>query len=313
MERIRKINGILEKAMPFITPASLILGILLSRQLAGFAFAVSWVFAAMTFIGSLKCSISEFKNVLLHPKPVIAAIVVLHVLMPLFALLTGMLFFKADPYYLAGMVIEFVTPTAILSMIWVSIYGGNLSLTLGIIVLDTFVSPFLVPVILKLLLGAAVEIDSLGIMKDMIWMVAAPAFAAMLVSEILNRRGKEQFKNDCCTALAPFSKLGIVVVISVNSVKLEPFIHHIDWKVARLLAVMLILIIAGYLIALLVAAILKLERKSRISFMYNCGMRNISLGAVIAGQYFPGDVLLPVMLGILFQQSLAAVMGRLFK
>ncbi len=40
-------------------------------------------------------------------------------------------------------------------------------------------------------------------------------------------------------------------------------------------------------------------------------MRNISAGAVLAVSYFPAPVAVPVVLGMLFQQVLAALSGRL--
>ena len=44
---------------------------------------------------------------------------------------------------------------------------------------------------------------------------------------------------------------------------------------------------------------------------FGSGLRNISAGAVIAAQYFPGEVLFPVMIATLFQQMLAACYGKL--
>jgi bile acid:Na+ symporter, BASS family len=43
--------------------------------------------------------------------------------------------------------------------------------------------------------------------------------------------------------------------------------------------------------------------------MYNSGMRNISAGAVIAITYFPAPVAIPVIVGMLFQQVLASLVG----
>ena len=43
---------------------------------------------------------------------------------------------------------------------------------------------------------------------------------------------------------------------------------------------------------------------------FECGLRNISSGAVIATRYFPGEVVFPVMCGTLFQQLLASLVGR---
>ena len=47
--------------------------------------------------------------------------------------------------------------------------------------------------------------------------------------------------------------------------------------------------------------------------MVQTGMRNISAGAVLAAQYFPGEVMFPVMMGTLFQQVLAACFGSFMR
>ncbi|MCY9341001.1 bile acid:sodium symporter family protein, partial [Bacillus haynesii] len=41
------------------------------------------------------------------------------------------------------------------------------------------------------------------------------------------------------------------------------------------------------------------------------GMRNISAGAVLATGFFPPQVAVPVVIGMLFQQVLAALFGHL--
>lgn len=41
----------------------------------------------------------------------------------------------------------------------------------------------------------------------------------------------------------------------------------------------------------------------------NGGMRNISAGAVLAVTYFPAPVAVPVVLGMVFQQMMASLVG----
>ena len=65
----------------------------------------------------------------------------------------------------------------------------------------------------------------------------------------------------------------------------------------------LVLAASGYAIGLLVAKLWKKDHETSISMMYGNGMRNISVGAVIAAAYFPGEVML-------FQQVLAAFYGK---
>ena len=48
-----------------------------------------------------------------------------------------------------------------------------------------------------------------------------------------------------------------------------------------------------------------------VAIVYTGGMRNISAGAVLAISFFPPAVAVPVVIGMLFQQVLAALFGYL--
>jgi predicted Na+-dependent transporter len=66
----------------------------------------------------------------------------------------------------------------------------------------------------------------------------------------------------------------------------------------------------GYFLAWFIAKSLKREEGDVISLTFSGGMRNISAGAVIAVQYFPGPVAVPVVVGMLFQQILASLYSK---
>jgi predicted Na+-dependent transporter len=44
--------------------------------------------------------------------------------------------------------------------------------------------------------------------------------------------------------------------------------------------------------------------------MFDCGIRNISAGAVLAASYLPAGALFPVIVGTLFQQLFAGIVGK---
>ncbi|OIJ11240.1 hypothetical protein BKP37_16485 [Anaerobacillus alkalilacustris] len=157
-----QMNKVLEKLMPVITPTGVVIGVLLTAWLLPLTFLVPWIFAFMTFSGSLNSNFVDLKRVLLHPKPILVCFFILHLIMPLIALGIGKVFFYGDPYTITGLVIAFVIPTGIISLIWVNIYKGNVPLTLSIILLNTILSPVIVTYSLKLLVGSNVNIDQWG-------------------------------------------------------------------------------------------------------------------------------------------------------
>ena len=114
-----------------------------------------------------------------RPLPLILMLFVLHVLVPVIACGIGHLLFPGNANYITGMVLEFSVPTAVISLMWVSIYNGNSPLSLSLVVIDTILAPFLIPAALKILVGSSVKMDTMGMMKELVFMIALPAVLAM--------------------------------------------------------------------------------------------------------------------------------------
>lgn len=304
---LEKINARLTRMMPFLTPASLVAGILIGKRLEHAVFLIPWIFAFMTFSGSLGSNFKQFKNVLKRPLPIIVAIVFLHVCMPLFAWLIGHLVFAGDPLTITGFILAVVIPTGITSFVWVSIYSGNAVLCLSIILIDTLLSPVVVPGSLQLLIGAKVNIDAGQLMRDMFFMIVTPSVLGMLVNQLTYGEAKKWG-----TKLSPFSKIGVAVIVFINGAVLTPYLKHANMKVLLIIACVFVISASGYFFSWLIGNLLKWKRDETVALTFNGGMRNISAGAVLAVTFFSPPVVLPVVLGTLFQQVLAATSGRLF-
>lgn len=302
MKFLNSFNKFMEKWMPLVTPASLLIGVLLEPYIAKYIFIVPWAFAFMTFAGSLGSGFGEMKKVALNPLPLIIVMLILHVWMPIIAFGAGKLFYANNPYFITGIVLVFVVPTGITSLVWVAMYRGNNVLGLSIILIDTLLAPFLIPLSLKLLVGTSVEINAMGMFKDLIFMILVPALLAMT----LNQLTKGNIKKTISPKLAPFSKAAIVVVVSLNSTKIAPYFKDFHLVLLGIAVTILLLAITGYIWGWLASRMLKSDYADTVAITVNSGMRNIATGAVLAAQYFPGAVMFPAMVGSLFQQVLVS-------
>lgn len=303
---LQKLNAFLESKMPFITPISVLLGVTFASYVDSFSFLVPWLFAFMTFSGSLGSNIKSFKEVMIHPLPIIITMCILHVIMPLWALGVGHVVFHGDVYTITGLVLGMIIPTGITSVLWVSIYRGNIPLTLAVILIDTFLSPFIVPYTMSLMVGEQVEMDILGMMGGLLWMVVLPSLAGMLLNQITNGKVKTVLG----PRLSPISKIFLGIVVLLNSSVIAPYLRHIDKKLIFIAIVVFLIAFSGYLFSFLIGRLLKMDREDVVSLTFLGGMRNISTGAVIAISYFPAQVAVPVVIGMLFQQVLASSFGR---
>lgn len=305
MQTLTKLNRFLERIMPLLTPGSVVIGVLAAETLQAYAFLSAWVFAFMTFSGSLGASFRDFARVLARPLPLIVNLVILHALMPVLAWVTASLFFPNELDIVTGFILAAVIPTGVSSLLWTSIYMGNMALTLSIILIDTVLSPLVVPLGLSLILGAAVQMELGEMMKGLLLMIVLPSLAGIALNQLTRGR----VKTTLAPCLAPFSKLSMGVIVAINSSVVAPYISQIDGRLIGMAALVLFLSVLSYLTGWVVARIFGWKRDVIVTLTFNSGMRNIGAGTVIAIAYFPPLVALPVVLATLFQQSLAAFFG----
>lgn len=305
---LEKMNAFLGKWMPLLTPISVLIGVLLSDILHHVSFLVPWIFAMMTFIGSLTSNLKSVKYTITHPLSLLLTLAILHILTPLWAFGIGHLFFQNDPYTITGLTLAVVIPTGITSVIWVSLYKGNIALTLAIILLDTLLSPFLVPLSMSLFVGETVQLEVWGMMKGLLGMIVLPSIFGMMVNQFSVEKAKKWNHT-----LSPFSKIGLALVVSINSSVVAPYIRNIDKKFLQVALTVFVIALSGYFFAWILGVVTKRSKEETIAMIYSGGMRNISAGAVLAVSFFPPAVAVPVVIGMLFQQILAALYGYFIK
>ncbi|WP_445505668.1 bile acid:sodium symporter family protein [Niallia sp. 03091] len=305
---LQRLNAFLGKWMALLTPISVIIGVLLANFLHHLSFLVPWIFAAMTFTGSLTSNFKSVKHTITHPLSLILTLAVLHIITPLWAFAIGHLFFQNDPFTITGLTLAVVIPTGITSVIWVSMYKGNVPLTLAIILLDTLLSPFLVPLSMSFFVGESVHLEIWGMVKGLLGMIVLPSIAGMAINQYSKSVAEKWNKT-----LAPFSKVELAAVVSINSSVVAPYLRHIDKKFIQIALTIFLIALSGYFFAWILGVLTKRSKEEIIGMIYTGGMRNISAGAVLAVSFFPPAVAMPVVIGMLFQQILAAFYGQLIK
>ncbi len=131
---LRKFNSFIEKWMALVTPTCLLLGVCFPDIAKCGLPYVPAVFAFMTFAGALKSRFKDVANVFRHPGSLLIIMLLVHVVIPTAACGAGHLFFGNNMELITGMVLEFAVPTAVVSLMWVTIYDGNSPLSLSLVV-----------------------------------------------------------------------------------------------------------------------------------------------------------------------------------
>ncbi len=179
MNKLQALNTWMTPKMPLLILGALALGLLFPDQIGLLCPAVSALMMFQTFANSLGSSVQDLGRVLSHPKPVLITMLSLHLLMPLAALGIGSMCFPDQPLYTLSLVLMEGSPAAVSSLMWIVIGGGSVELCLSIILLDTMLSPLILPLTLRLLCGSVVELDTFGMIRDLFVMIVVPAALAM--------------------------------------------------------------------------------------------------------------------------------------
>jgi len=302
------LNRRLEQLMPVLTPAGVLLGFLLSGVFIHLRPFVPWLFGLITLTGAMRLRVSEFGSTIHSPLPIAAFFISTHALMPLCALFSASHLFGGSPDTVAGFVLLFAGPAGVSSFIWVTMFKGDKALCLTLILLDTLLAPLVVPGTVSLLMGAKVTMDMASIALSLIMMIVVPT----IIGIALNETSRGSIPNVVCPYLNPVSKICLTLVVAANASPVAGIIHISDPMVWQIATACVVLSTTGFLLSKLTAMAIRCNREKNISLFFAGGLRNISAVSTIAVTFFPEAAALPALLGIVFQQTLSALMSNLF-
>lgn len=220
---------------------------------------------------------------------------------------------------LTGLALVASMPIAGASTAWVQNANGNLTLSLGLILLTTLCSPILTPIVLHaggfITTGHYSEnlhaIATSGADLFLAVWVILPSLLGMLVHRILRQKYSK--------SILPYLKLANFIVLAMlnysnASITLPGVIAQpdLDFIILILIIVMLLCIVmfsAGYVFA----RILHAGRPEMVSMMFGLGMNNNGAGLVLASFQFSNhpSVMLPIIFYNLIQHFVAALVDKM--
>ncbi len=304
---LRASNKTLERLMPLLTPTGVILGLILGNHVAWMKPAVTYLFAFLTLVNGMGVSINDFCSVLRRPKPILAFGLCTYILMPLLVTIIGNLFFPGNNDVITGYLLLYCIPSAVVACVWSGIYKGNMALSLSILVLATCLAPFITPASISLLAHSDIQIDTKGMVISLFTMVVIPS----IIGIAINAATKGKCNEHLTPSLKPFTKIALLFVIIINTSQVaERLIQDADWIYIPEALTALLLTTASFFLSYLVSGFMKLKAEETVSVVYASGMRNISAALVLAIDFFPPAAAIPVISGIVLQQTTCAIISH---
>lgn len=137
-------------------------------------------------------SLNDFTGVIKMPKGVIIGVLSHYMIMPLVAFAISRIF-NFPPEIAAGIILIGCVPSGLASNVMSYIAHANLALAVTIGAISTLISPFVTPLLMKILGGQYIEVNFWSMMLDILNMIILPIVAGFIFN--LFNVGKEKLKS----------------------------------------------------------------------------------------------------------------------
>jgi BASS family bile acid:Na+ symporter len=218
-------------------------------------------------------SFSDFAGVVKMPRGVFIGVFSHFLVMPLIgyglAKLSGF-----PPEIAAGIILIGCSPNGMASNVVSYLAKANLALSITITAVSTMLAPIMMPLLMKWLAGAFVEIKVLDMMLDIIKMVIIPIFGGLLFNRFLS--GKARWLDK---AMPLVSMLGIAFIIVIITAAGRNSLLTIG---PLLILLVLIHNLSGYTIGYWIGRLFKMRERDCRTIAIEVGMQNGGLASGLA-------------------------------
>ena len=225
----------------------------------------------------LTLSPRDFQVVFSRPKDVLTGCLAQFTVMPLMAwLLTKAFALPAD--LALGVILVGCCPGGTASNVITYLAKGDLALSVGMTATSTLLAPLLTPFLVWLMAGTFVNVDTLGMLLSIVYVVIAPIVVGFLIQHYL-----PEFTRRAVAYLPAFSSVVIAMVVAV-------IVGH---NASRLLTGGLIVVLvvmlhnlSGLALGYAIGRLLGLSHDKRTSISIEVGMQNSGLASSLATIHF---------------------------
>ena len=248
---------------------------------ATFAWIDTWsinpMLGVIMFGMGLTLAPQDFKIVLSRPKDILIGCLAQFTVMPLLAWALTWAF--ALPKELAlGVILVGCCPGGTASNVITYLAKGDLALSVGMTATSTLLAPVLTPLLVWLLAGTMVDVDTIGMLQSIVYVVIAPIITGLLCQRFLPHITKS-----VTPYLPAFSSIVIALVVGII------VSHNADRLLLGGLVVVVVVMahnLLGLSIGFLIGCLLRLPRPKCVAVSIEVGMQNSGLASSLAVLHF---------------------------
>jgi BASS family bile acid:Na+ symporter len=259
----------------------LVVGILSMSVPESFVWIDTWyinpMLGVIMFGMGLTLSPRDFSIVLSRPKDILIGCLAQFTVMPLLA--WGLTIAFSLPKELAlGVILVGCCPGGTASNVITYLAKGDLALSVGMTACSTLLAPVLTPLLVWLMAGTMVDVDTIGMLQSIFYVVIAPIIGGLLCQHFLPKPTKRVMPY-----LPAFSSVVIALVVGIV------VSHSADRLLLGGMIVVLVVIahnILGLLVGFVIGQMLQLGHPKCVALSIEVGMQNSGLASSLAVLHF---------------------------
>lgn len=239
--------------------------------------AINPMLGVIMFGMGLTLSPKDFRIVFSRPKDILIGCLAQFTIMPLLA--WGLVWAFSLPKELAlGVILVGCCPGGTASNVITYLAKGDLALSVGMTATSTLFAPFLTPLLVWLMAGTMVEVDTIGMLLSIVYVVIAPIIVGLLCQHFLSK-----LTNRVVPYLPAFSSIAIALVVGII------VSHNADRLLVGGLLVVLVVVLhnlCGLGLGYLIGRLLGLAEPKKRAISIEVGMQNSGLASSLATLHF---------------------------
>lgn len=238
---------------------------------------INYLLGVVMFGMGLTLNLQDFKIVFSRPRDVIIGCLAQFTVMPLLAWGLSRLF-SLDEALALGVILVGCCPGGTASNVITYLAKGDLALSVGMTGVSTLLAPFLTPLLTWALAGKSVNVDVVGMLLSILWVVILPIAIGLIVKWIWPK-----FTEKATDYLPAFSSIAIAlivaIIISANADKL---------LAGGLLIIVVVMFhnICGLGLGYLIGCLLGMSVSKKRAISIEVGMQNSGLASSLATIHF---------------------------
>jgi BASS family bile acid:Na+ symporter len=275
---MKKICKLISDYMGVLVLLSAVLALLAPGIFSGIKPSVINPLLGLVMFGmGMALRIEDFRIVFSRPRDIAIGCLAQFTVMPLLAWVLSRLF-ALDEALTVGVILVGCCPGGTASNVITYLAKGDLALSVGMTATSTVLAPFVTPLLVWLLVGQTVDVEVVGMLLSIFWVVILPIVAGLVAKWLWPK-----FTERATGYLPAVSTLAIcaivLIVIAANASKL---------LAGGLIIILVVMLhnLFGLSIGYLIGRLLHLPAPKRKAISIEVGMQNSGLASSLATLHF---------------------------